>query len=263
MVWTKFSEICLKIKKQIEKIADTKKAEAEAGLGTTYKYTFEDEVIESANSNNRNMLRLLVEGTTDDDDVYNYLLGVTTRDTHGKYKGKIDSDFMAAKVLGDFLRTITSNLGKNDCVFDSVYLFVDECEILFDAKATESDPVFSGLRELIDGVPYGLGLVLSFSAATALIEAYMPQHLLKRMTYDFIEVPMLEDKQAVEFLKEHLNWFRLDNYPINKNPFYPFELEAIEYVVHNQTSLTPRNLFKDCRRILERSIRIHKLSSRR
>ena len=139
-----------------------------------------------------------------------------------------------------------------------MYLFVDECEILFDAKATESDPVFSGFRELINGLPYGFGLVLSFSAATSLVEAYMPQHLLKRMTHDFIEIPMLEDEQAIEFLCDQLNSFRPDGWK-HENRFYPFAREVTEYVVENQTTLTPRNLFKDCRRILERAVRRHRL----
>lgn len=250
--------ICENVRREVDGIVQ--KLADEAGYGDAPdKSSFEPRAIEKVNSNDRNMLQLLRRGAGDDENVFEFLSGAIRCDGL-EYEGKIDSDFMAAKVLGDFFRCISSDIGEERRVFESVYLFVDECEILFDAKPTESDPVFSGFRELINGLPYGFGLIISFSAATALIEAYMPQHLLKRMTHDFIEVPMLEDEQAVEFIKEQLNSFR-PNGSDYEGSFYPFTEEAISYVVENQTSLTPRNLFKDCRRILERSIRRHNLKT--
>ena len=257
---TKFREICQRVEAKVDSIA--RDLSARAGLSSaTNQSTFEEEAINTLNnenSNNGEMVRLLMEGASDKGGVFAYLAGNENRND-AVYRGKIDSDFIAAKVLGDFFRTITSNFGNVEPVYESVYLFVDECEILFDAKVTESDPVFSGFRELINGVPYRFGLVLSFTAATALIEAYMPQHLLKRMTYKFVEVPMLEDEQAIDFLKEHLEWYRPESYSNENNPFYPFTEETMRFVVENQTSLTPRNLFLDCKRILERAIRRYDL----
>ena len=220
---------------------------------TTDLGSFAQRAFDSLRPNDRNMVRLLGRGASEFGPVFDFMSGKANC-TNSEYEGKINSDFMASKVLGDFFRVISSDIGAQQHIFESVYLFVDECEILFDAKATESDPVFSGFRELINGVPYGLGLILSFSAATALIEAYMPQHLLKRMTHEFIEIPMLEDDQARDFLKDQLNSFR-PNGSKHIGTLYPFSEEAIAYVVENQTSLTPRNMFMNCRRILERSIR--------
>lgn len=233
---------------------ETRRLAEEAGYGEEDdKSTFERRAISLARANDQKMLQLLKRGASDESNVYKYLLGGAICNGP-EYDGKIDSDFMASKVLADFLRTITSTIGSERPIYESVYIFVDECEILFDAKPTESDPVFSGFRELINGVPYGLGLILSFSAATALIEAYMPQHLLKRMTHDFIEVPMLEDDQAVEFLKEQMSAYRPEDSEY-MDTLYPFSREAIEFLVENQTTLTPRNLFMACRRVLERSVR--------
>ena len=233
---------------------ETRRLAEEAGYGEEDdKSTFERRAISLARANDQKMLQLLKRGASDESNVYKYLLGGAVCNGP-EYDGKIDSDFMASKVLADFLRTITSTIGSERPIYESVYIFVDECEILFDAKPTESDPVFSGFRELINGVPYGLGLILSFSAATALIEAYMPQHLLKRMTHDFIEVPMLEDDQAVEFLKEQMSAYRPEDSEY-MDTLYPFSREAIEFLVENQTTLTPRNLFMACRRVLERSVR--------
>ena len=250
------AQICTSVKERMDDVIQG--LAEEAGYGDAdNKSSFEPRAIEGIRVNDRNMVQLLRRGALDEGKVFDFLSGGIRCDG-AEYEGKIDSDFMAAKILGDFLRVSTSDIGGKGRVYESAYLFIDECEILFDAKATESDPVFSGFRELINGLPYGLGLVLSFSAATSLIEAYMPQHLLKRMTHDFIEIPMLEDGQAIEFLRDQLKSFRPEGWK-HKNAYYPFAREVIEYIIENQTSLTPRNLFKDCRRILERAVRRHAL----
>ena len=173
-------------------------------------------------------------------------------------KVRSNSDFIAAKVLSDFFRVITSELGKNARLLESIYLFIDEGEVLAEAKASESELVFNGLRNLVNGMPYRFGLMISFSAATALIEAIMPQHLLKRLTRPYIEVPVLDDQGAVEFLRSQIKFYRPSGSQ-HQGDFYPFTKAAVEYIVQNTTTLTPRNLFIDCKRVLERAIRRHDL----
>jgi hypothetical protein len=175
-----------------------------------------------------------------------------------EYKGKIDSDFMAAKILSDLFRVLTSDLKPKLPIIESVYLFIDEGEILVDAKATESDLVFSGLRELINGLPYRFCLIVSFSAATALIEAIMPNHLLKRLTRQYFEIPMLTDEEAVSFLETQINFSRPPGSEYD-GTYYPFTEDSIRCIVENQTTLTPRALFIDCKRVLERALRRHDL----
>ena len=184
--------------------------------------------------------------------VYEYLTG--DRLGTPEYEGKVDSDFMAAKVLADLFRVLTVDLLAQKPLLESIYLFVDEGEVLLDAKATESDLVFSGFRELINGLPYRFAMAISFSVATALIEAIMPNHLLKRLTRQYIEVPMLSDEEAKNFLHSQINFFRTSG-SAYVGTFYPFSEEAIEYIIQNINSLTPRNLFISCKRVLERAIR--------
>ena len=249
-------EICGGVRDAVDAVVQQNAQDA--GFGDiANKDTFEAHVFGKLRPQDRRMVKLLKRGGSNHEAVFDFLDG-TVKCDGSEYAGKIDSDFVASSVLGDLLRAITIGIGGRPPIFDAAFVFVDECEILFDAKASESDPVFSGFRELVNGVPYGLGLVLSFSAATALIEAYMPQHLLKRLTHDFIEIPMLEDAHAIDFLSDQLNSFRPAGWTHN-NKLYPFARNAIEYVVENQTTLTPRILFKDCRRILERAVRRHQL----
>ncbi|WP_412474625.1 hypothetical protein ACK83U_13270 [Rhizobium sp. WW22] len=217
------------------------------------KSSFFDQAVSNLPLDDRPMIKMLVNGAEEGSNIFEVLSGVDKSDEDG-YEGKIDSDFIAAKVLSDFFRVLTSELRPNIRILESIYLFIDECEVLAEAKASESELVFTGLRELINGLPYRFGLIMSFSAATALIEAIMPQHLLRRMTRPYIEVPMLADGDAVSFLRTQLNFFRTENSEYN-GQFYPFSNEAIAFIIENTTTLTPRNLFIDCKRVLERAIR--------
>lgn len=166
----------------------------------------------------------------------------------------MDSDFLAAKMLSDFFRVITTDIVGDERVFESVYLFLDEGEVLVDAKATEAELVLSGLRELINGLPYRFGFLMSFTATGALIEVTVSQHLLKRMTIPYVEIPMLEDDAAKDFLRSQLDHFRTTDSK-QFGTFYPFCEEAIDYIVEHNTDVTPRNLFKDCKRVFERATR--------
>lgn len=221
------------------------------------KSSFFEPAFERFPANDQEMVRLLVRGANNGTKVFEFLLGTEKCDGE-EYEGKIDSDFMAAKILSDFFRVLTSELQPKKRVLESVYLFIDEGEVLTEAKVSESELVFSGFRELINGLPYRFGLVISFSVATALIEAIMPNHLLKRMTRQYIEIPMLDDDDAIRFLREQINFYRTPN-STHVGEFYPFTEGAIDYIVKNTTTVTPRNLFMDCKRVLERAIRRYDL----
>ena len=251
----KLKDICVQVKalidRTVQELAET--AQAAVGGRVTDTSSFVEPAIERIPNQDRSMVRLLRRGADDGAKVFEFLIGQEKCDGE-EYDGKIDSDFLAAKVLSDLFRVITAEIRTDERVMESVYLFLDEGELLIDAKATESELVFSGLRELINGMPYRFGLLISFSAATALIEAIMSQHLLKRMTQPYIEVPMLEEGNAKEFLRVQLDYFRTEG-SAYMGTFYPFEEEAVDFVIENTTELTPRNLFIDCKRVLERAVR--------
>lgn len=245
-----------KVKQIIEDWASEKAHAASMG-GVADLSSFREAAVSECKPTDRGMIRLLMRGAGDSDALYEFLAG-TAACAGDEYEGRVDSDFMAAKILSDFFRVLTYDFRPNIRVCESVYLFIDECEILVEVKASESELVFNGLRELINGLPYRFGLILSFSAATALIEAIMPNHLLKRLTRPYIEVPMLTDDDAVEFLKTQINFHRPPNSP-RQGTFYPFTEGAIRFVVGHINTMTPRSLFIDCKRVLERAIRRHDL----
>ena len=251
----RLKDICVQVKREIDTTVRELAEAAQTAMGgrVTDTSSFIEPAIDRVSNQDRNMVRLLRRGAEDGTKVFEFLIGQEKCDGE-EYDGKIDSDFLAAKVLSDLFRAITAEIRTEERVVESVYLFLDEGELLIDAKATESELVFSGLRELINGMPYRFGLLISFSAATALIEAIMSQHLLKRMTQPYIEVPMLEEDDAKEFLRAQLDHFRTEG-SVYMGTFYPFEEEAVDFVIENTTAMTPRNLFIDCKRVLERAIR--------
>lgn len=247
---------CATVKNIIDQLV-TELAEARGMAHLKDKGSLYEEVYSTFRDSDRNMIKLLARGTDQGNKVFEFLSGTSVCDGP-EYEGKIDSDFMAAKILSDFLRVLTTDLRPDVQVRESVYLFIDECEGLFEAKSSESDLVFSGLRELINGLPYRFGILMSFTAATALIEAVMPNHLLKRMTRPYVEIPVLNDDLAKEFLKSQLGFYRSpgSNYV---DSFYPFSEEAVDVIIEHEVGLTPRVLFINCKRVFERAIRRYNL----
>ncbi len=248
----KITDYCEKISEILDR--NVQRLAEEKGMGDQKdKSTFMEAALNLLDESNRPMVALLARGSKPGAKVYEFLTGQAKCDGP-EYEFKIDSDFLAAKVLGEFFRVLALEFPDGSRVHESVYLFIDESEMLLDAKPAESDAVFTGLRELINSLPYRFGLLMSFTAATALIEAVMHQHLVKRMTRSYIEVPMMDDEQALEFLRSQLDFFREEGSSY-KGTFYPFSDEAVGIIVGNELSTTPRNLFIQCKRVFERAIR--------
>jgi hypothetical protein len=139
------------------------------GMSTVQnRASFHEQALSKFKDNDTPMIKLLDAGANDATNAYAFLVGEKTA-ANQEYEGRVDSDFMAAKILSDLFRVLTTDLSPDNPILESVYLFVDEAEVLIDAKASDSELIFSGLRELINGLPYRFCLLTSFSAATALI----------------------------------------------------------------------------------------------
>lgn len=253
----RISAYCAKVSAILEELVQ-EIAESKGMGGHRDKSTFYETAYDGFRENDRAMIRLLASGLQPGSRVFEFLSGAEKPDIAGSYEAKIDSDFMAAKVLADFFRILTTELKPGQSVLEAVYLFIDECEMLLEAKSSESDLVFAGLREVINGIPYRFCLMMSFTAATALIEAIMHNHLLKRLTRPYFEIPMLDDELARSFLRSQLDFYRPDD-SNKKGSFYPFSEEAIDAIIEHQVGLTPRSLFIDCKRVFERAVRRYDL----
>ena len=99
------ADICRRVGKEIDDVIQS--LANEAGYGEEVnKSSFEPRAIENVRTNDRNMVQVLRRGAVDDGKVFDFLSGAAKCDGP-EYEGKVDSDFMAAKILGDFFRVIS------------------------------------------------------------------------------------------------------------------------------------------------------------
>ena len=253
------TRICQEADRKIKEAAKAEAGKASKDSGSDRDLGAFESVVSGENKGIRNMLALLQHGASNSCEVFEFLAG-KTRCPCQAYEGKINSDTMAVKVLGEFFSAITTNLGGAGRVFQSVYLFVDECDILFTAKRAESDSVFLGVVNLIDSIPCGLVVFLGFSDVASIVEIFVPQKLLERIT-DSLFLSILRQFEAVSFIRDQLELFRTEN-SSHKGTFYPFSKESVDYIIKDQISLTPKDMFVRFKRVLDCAIKHYDLTPR-
>ncbi|KVD44561.1 hypothetical protein WS61_15940 [Burkholderia sp. ABCPW 11] len=125
-------------------------------------------------------------------------------------------------------------------------------------KAVESVQLLQSFRELINQLPNYFCMIWGFSADAALIEAVLPSPILQRLTRKYIELPAMQPEEAKEFVREQLVGFRREGFD-SPSDYYPFSEDAIDAALERIIDMTPRNIFKVLRAILERAIRRYDL----
>ena len=195
------------------------------------------------------LLRLISEGSKD---------ALEFLQTNGKsmselgFKSTIDTDFEAVNCLGAFYRCLTECKQDEIGITEANYIFLDEVEVTTEVKVNESNAFFHALLQLINKLPYKFCLMYSFSGDTALLEAIFPEALIQRHTRDYIELPELDMDEAKIFLEKQFDVYRPDDFK-NENPFHPFTEEVVENVIERTLPMTPRNLFRELRKLFERA----------
>lgn len=129
-------------------------------------------------------------------------------------------------------------------------LWIDEMEALVFFTTAQSRPFTQGVRDLIDRLPAFFTLILNFSLAEPLefqtIEILMGKALLDRVTSDVIFKEMNMD-EAIQYVTEMLEFWRTDDFKSQKfSPIYPFEEEALRYLIENAEKRTPRTINLRC-----------------
>ena len=200
------------------------------------------------------MFRLLLEISNGNTDALSFLHGQGNSPKILGFNSPINSDFEAVNCLGAFFRCLAeSKENQNEVgITEANYLFLDEIEVTVEASIKESNPFFHALLQLVNKLPYNFCLIYSFTGDTALLEAIVPEALIQRHTRDYIELPELEEGEAKQFLQKQFDAYRPEGYE-NSNPFHPFTEEVVESVLARTIPLTPRNLFRELRKLFERA----------
>jgi type II secretory pathway predicted ATPase ExeA len=215
---------------------------------------FHRTVIESVPTEDRAMLRLLIELAKGDDHVLRFLFDGKPVVQNSDFSQQITTDFIAAHVLASLFRAMCLSIQGDSPAYQGVQLFFDEVEDIIEAKVTEQAELWQPLRELINRLPYNFALILSFSAEAALLEAIIPTALAERTSRMNIELPAMTVEEAKDFVRKQLEDFRPQGY-VAPQPYYPFAEDAIDFVLEHIVILVPRKIFRSLRTVLERAIK--------
>ena len=168
----------------------------------------------------------------------------------------IDSEFDAARCLGAYVNLCT----RGADIFRGVpalprnkafYFFFDELEIVYDLPPKEVLSVNQGLRDLINACPENCCFLFGMTGDVRDVYGLLTTPVIRRMSRDPLAIAPLEAEEAVDFLVEVLKDYRSEGEDPDAYPFVEDSLLAIAVGSQNRT---PSELFRGCRRVLEKSI---------
>jgi hypothetical protein len=232
----------LQIAASVNEYLDTLESEVPNALTLQREGKLREEVLQGFDRELVPMLRLLGEISSGDDQALRNM------------RDGVKSDFDAAKRLGAFFGCMRACRKDGKPLAEAAYIFIDEVEATTEVKVNESQAFFNALLQLINQLPYNLCIICSFTGDTALLEAVVPEALLQRLTRAYIELPELDGAEAKEFISKHLEMYRPQGFA-SANRFHPFQEDAVDYVLARTLPMTPRNIFRGLRKVLERSIK--------
>lgn len=204
-------------------------------------------------------IKLMMQGANGGlDKVWAFLRGEDQSFEEIGISSRVNNDYNGVATLAGIFKTMTAKIGNSAPLYEAVYLFVDEQENLVEMKAAESVQLLQSFRELINQLPNYFCMIWGFSADAALIEAVLPSPILQRLTRKYVELPSLQAEEAKVFIRQQLEGFRQPGF-VSPSPYYPFAEEAIDASLERIVDMTPRNIFKTLRAVLERAIRRYDL----
>ena len=168
----------------------------------------------------------------------------------------IDSEYDATKCLGAYVNLCTRGtniLNEGDIMArnKAFYFFFDELEIANDFRPQEVLSVNQGICDLINSCPENCCFLFGMTGDVRNIYGLLTQAVIRRMSREPLEIEPLTSEEAVQFLKEVLRGFRTDG----EDPDgYPFREEALLAIAEATQIKTSSELFRGCRRVLEKSV---------
>ena len=134
----------------------------------------------------------------------------------------------------------------------SVYLMIDELDVLVSASAKEVIEVNELIRHLYDMCPNCFGLVLALSAEQELIPTVFTEYVLSRIGRQ-IAFSVLDRQAAVDFAIEIMDApaMRVATDVPEKLGSFPFTKEALEAVLGSVSFRTPRKVVNVVQQLIE------------
>ena len=126
-----------------------------------------------------------------------------------------------------------------------VLIMLDECQRMWDFRASVGTNINVGLQTWYDSSPNHLTLLLSFKCGDEQhVRRLLSEDLQSREDYQSVALPLLTRVEAFDFIRYLLEHFRSVNSP---SPWFPFAENVVEAVVRHLTrheGVAPRVLMK-------------------
>ena len=209
-------------------------------------------------------LSLLLKGINDGaDEALQILLGekLSGQKALGRYRsynmiGPIESEYDATKCLGAYVNLCTrgaDTLTEGDVLARSkaFYFFFDELEIVNDFRPQEVLSLNQGLRDLVNACPENCCFLFGMSGDVRDIYGLLTTPVIRRMSRDPLTIAPLEPDEAVDFLTQVLKGYRSNESDPDE---FPFDKGALFAIAEGTQNRTPSELFRGCRRVLEKAV---------
>jgi hypothetical protein len=132
---------------------------------------------------------------------------------------------------------------------NAAYLFIDELDLLATCTAKEAREVNDLIRHIYDNCPNCFCLVLGFTATAAELNVLFADYVLSRVSRQ-IKMDFLGIDDAKTFVRDILENNRLVSTK-GKKGYFPFTEDAIEAIVSQIVSITPRKVVYAMQQVLE------------
>jgi hypothetical protein len=137
-------------------------------------------------------------------------------------------------------------------------LWIDEMEDFVYFSGPQYRPFTQGLRDLIDRLPGFFTLILNFTLTDPeefeTLELIMGKALVDRITDNIIFSEMTQP-EAIVYVDDLMKHWRTPDFDATQlSPHYPFETDALEYLIQNLSTRTPRSINKKCSVLLEKAL---------
>lgn len=165
------------------------------------------------------------------------------------------TDYQAMLLFTRMVNLFVHELRFKDSVSrfrQSVYLMIDELDVLVSASAKEVIEVNELIRHLYDMCPNCFGLVLALSAEQELLPTVFTEYVLSRIGRQ-IAFSVLDRQAAVDFAIEIMNApaMRVATDAPDKLGSFPFTKEALEAVLGSVSFRTPRKIVNVVQQLIE------------
>jgi hypothetical protein len=132
----------------------------------------------------------------------------------------------------------------------SVHLMIDELDVLTTSSPKEVIEANELIRHLYDFCPNRFGLILAVSAEQEIIASLFAPYVLSRIQKQIQFRPFDRDT-AVKFITQIMDSVRVNANDQTKKGAFPFEQDALETIMNQLQTRTPRNVVNVMLQVLE------------